>query len=221
MPISKKQYEDIVGKRIRYDILFKYETATRLIRKYKKGKLKILDIGCGQGIFAFFADKNWSLFGVDSDKDRIERAKKIKRKNTRFLLGDVENFRLREKVDVVLALDIIEHLDHPEKCIRLVSKYLKNDGVFIVSNPNRYSVWNVMNNIVHLEDHKHYWSPNQFGKMAGKSGFAMVDVIPRPLFSEGIGWAMDDYRRFLNIDKKLGSLLPKICTGWFLVFRKT
>ena len=220
MPISKETYEEIVGKRIRYDILYKYETAYRLIRKYKKGKLKILDVGCGHGIFAFFADKNWILYGIDLNKDRIEKAKKIKRKNVQFFLKNVEEFNLNKKVDVVLALDVIEHLDHPEKCIKLISKNLNKNGVLIVSNPNRYSTSNVLNNIVHLENHKHYWSPKQFAEMVSKYGFKLIEVLPRPLFSEGIAWAINDYRWFLNFDNKLGSLLPRFCTGWFLVFKK-
>jgi SAM-dependent methyltransferase len=219
--IDKKTYEQIVGKRIRHDILLKYETTAKLIRKYKRGKLKILDIGCGQGIFSFYSDKSWSIVGIDMDKDRIARANNIERKNTKFCLKSAENFKFNEKFDVVIALDIIEHLNNPQKSLDSAFSALKDDGILIVSNPNRYSVWNVLNNLVHLEDHKHYWRPGKFGEMAKKSGFEMIEVLPRPMLSEGVGWAMKDYRKIQKNDLKLGKALPFFATGWFLVFRKS
>ena len=218
--ISKKTYEEIVGKRIRYDILYKYETAARLIRKYKKDKLKILDIGCGQGIFAFFADKKWTIYGFDTDKDRIRRAKNIKLKNVSFFLADAEKFDFNKKIDVVIALDIIEHLKHPERCFKRIYKNLKDDGIFIVSNPNKYSIWELfLNKWIRLEDH-HYLSPKEFSEISKKSGFNLIEVLPRPVFSESIGWLINDYRWFLKFDDNLGRLFPQLATGWFLVFRK-
>jgi SAM-dependent methyltransferase len=175
---------------------------------------------CGQGIFAFYADNSWAVTGIDMDKDRVKRANRIERKNTQFCLKSAENFKFKDKFDVVLALDIIEHLDHPQKALDSIHSALKDDGVLIVSNPNRYSFWNILNNIAHLEDHKNYWRPGQFGEMARKSGFEMVEVLPRPMLSEGIGWAMDDYRDFQKTDIKLGKTLPFFATGWFLVFKK-
>lgn len=216
--ITPKQYEKIVGKRIRYDILLKYETATKLIKKYKTNQLKILDIACGHGLIPFFADKNWIIYETDIDENRLKAAQKVKHKNTFYYKFDAENFDFLDKVDVILALDVIEHLNNPEKALKNIYNCLKDDGILIVSNPNRYSLWNILNNLFHLEDHKHYWNPDSFIKMADK--FEIMEVLPRPLLSEGIGWFVNDYRKLQNIDSSLGRLLPSFATGWFLVFRK-
>lgn len=220
--ISKKTYESIVGKKIRYDILYKYETAVRLIKKHKKGRLKILDIGCGQGILSFYISKNWQLYGIDADEDRIRRAGKIKFKNAKFSVADAENLSFNFKFDVILALDIIEHLKHPEKCLKKISKLLKKGGILIVSNPNKHSMWELfLNKWLHLEDHRHYWSPDEFDSMTKVFGLELREVLPRPVFSESIGWLMRDYRRILDFDDRLGRRFPKLATGWFLVFKKS
>jgi len=220
--ISKKIYEETVGKRIRYDILLKYETVVNLIKKYKKGKLKILDVGCGYGFLSFFADKNWIIYGIDLDEERIKRAKNIKQhKNSIFMIGDAENLNFNKKFDVILTLDVIEHLYHPEKYLRLVSKALKKDGIFIVSNPNPHSVWTLLfdNRVIRLEKHRQYWSTEEFAKMAKKTGFEMIEALPRPFFGEAIGWFIGDYRRVLKSDLRLGKMFPNNCTGCFLVFK--
>jgi len=219
--IDKKTYEEIVGKNIRYEILYRYETIRRLIKKYKKDNLKILDIGCGHGFLPFFAEKNWIIYGIDNDEERIRRARKIQHKNAIFKKGDAENFNLNKKFDVILALDVIEHLNHPEKCLKLISKHLYDDGIFIVSNPNRHSFWTLFfdNRFIRLENHKHYWSSEQFAKMAEKFGFKLVEILPRPFFGEAIGWFIKDYRPFLKYDNYLGKLFPNNCTGCFLVFK--
>lgn len=219
--ISKELYEDTVGKRIRYDILLKYETVSNLIRKYKKGNLKILDVGCGYGFLPFFADKHWIIYGIDVDEERIRRARNFKHKNAVFMKGDAENLKSDKKFDVIITLDVIEHLNHPEKYLKLVSKTLKKDGIFIVSNPNRHSFWTLMfdNRFIRLEKHQQYWSSEEFVKMAKKVGFEMMEVLPRPFFGEAIGWLLKDYRRVLKFDLRLGKLFPNNCTGCFLVFK--
>ncbi|MEM7818921.1 MAG: class I SAM-dependent methyltransferase [Candidatus Aenigmatarchaeota archaeon] len=220
--IKKEDYEKIVGKRIRYDILYKYETVVKIIKKYKKGKLKVLDVGCGYGIFCFYADRKWFVYGVDSDEERISRARKIKLKNCVFIKADAEKLKLKKKFDAIVALDILEHLKRPEKCLEKIYGMLKDDGIFIVSNPNRHSLWAVLfdNKIIKLETHRNYWSPEEFGRMAEEFGFRLVEVVPRPLFSEGIGWILPDYRIIVKLDDKLGKIFPKLCTGWFLILKK-
>lgn len=222
MAISKKMYEKIVGKHIRYEILYRYETVRKLIKRYKKGNLKILDIGSGHGFLPFFAEKSWFIYGIDFDQERVRRANQFKHKNAFFTVGDAENFHIDRRFDVILALDVIEHLDYPEKCIKLASRHLKKDGIFIVSNPNRHSFWTLFfdNRFIRLENHKHYWSTEQFAKMASKFGFNLAEALPRPFFGEALGWAINDYRPLLKYDNYLGRTFPNNCTGCFLVFRK-
>ena len=221
--ISKKMYEKIVGKKIRYDILYRYETIAELIKKYSnKKKLSILDVGSGYGFLPFFVDKGWHVHGIDIDEERVRRANQIKHSNAVFLKGDAEDFSIGRKFDVVLALDVIEHLDHPERCIESVSNHVKDDGIFIVSNPNRHSFWTLFfdNRFIRLEQHKQYWDVAGFAKMAGKSGFKLIGTLPRPFFGEAVGWAMNDYRSFLKFDNYLGSKFPNNATGQFLIFSK-
>ena len=215
-------YKKIVGKRIRYEVLYRFETVAEIIRKYKKGKLKILDVGSGHGFMPFFSDTSWTIYGIDIDSNRIRRANKAHHPNAIFMKGDAENFNFSQRFDVVLALDVIEHLDYPEKCLELISKHLVNNGLLIVLNPNRYSLWTLLydNKLIRLENHKHYWSPNSFAKMAKKFGFRHLETMPTLLLGNAIGWIIKDYRPLIKYDKYLGSLSPNHCCSSFLVFKK-
>ncbi|MFH0829542.1 MAG: class I SAM-dependent methyltransferase [Candidatus Aenigmatarchaeota archaeon] len=213
-------YEKITGTKVRYDILYKYESVSDMVRKYGKGDIDLLDVGCAFGIFSFFADKGWKIHGIDRNPERIAKAKRSTLGNATFNVGDAETFETGKKFDVVIALDIIEHLVHPDACLKRISDSLKREGLLVVSNPNYFSAWNVLNFFFRLEDHRHWWNPSEFVRMAEKHGFTLLEMKPRPMLSEAIGWAIRDYRPFYGLDKKLGSLFPRFSTGWFLVFRK-
>src|SRR3989344_1895386 len=49
---------------------------------------------------------------------------------------DLEKFSQNNKYDIILALDILEHLKNPERTISIINKFLKNEGVFIFRVPN-------------------------------------------------------------------------------------
>ena len=78
------------------------------------------------------------MLGVDLDPNSILYADKFNRlNNVKFACGDA--FKLESsKVDVVFAIDILEHLpadshiDFTEKCLSLV----KSDGMVCMTTPN-------------------------------------------------------------------------------------
>jgi len=106
---------------------------------------KILDIGCYIGTDLFMLpkvnpkDKYW---GVDISFDAISFAKRFAKKrgekNINFLTADAnEKLPFSDKFfDVVLALEVIEHLKNPEKFMLEINRILRSKGVAIISTPN-------------------------------------------------------------------------------------
>ncbi len=98
---------------------------------------KILDIGCGTGIYAKLLSKKGAMVkGFDISPEMI----KIARSNNRDLdlrIGSINNIPFKEKFDIVLASLIIHYLDDWTKALNEVKKVLKKDGYFIfsISNP--------------------------------------------------------------------------------------
>ena len=107
-------------------------------------KLSILDCGCGGGLVCEpLARLGATVTGIDADPVAIEVAKnhaalsglKIDYRNTTIEDCASSNRRF----DVVLALEIIEHVDDVVLFLRSLSKVLKPGGILIISTLNRTS----------------------------------------------------------------------------------
>ncbi len=97
----------------------------------------IVDIGCGEGItlekiIKIFPDRN--ALGVDFSKENIEICK---RNNLPVIHSDVYDLQLESNsIDCCLLLDVIEHLDRPEKAIEEMFRILRKSGRAVIVFPN-------------------------------------------------------------------------------------
>lgn len=105
----------------------------------EKGKIKILDLGCGPGLYSeIFSKKGHSVIGVDISKNSVDYARKsaqengldIDYKNSSYLNIDFEE----EKFDLVLFIYTDFCVLMPEEreyLLKLVYRILKKGGMFI------------------------------------------------------------------------------------------
>ncbi len=108
-------------------------------------KLKIMDIGCGGGLISEpFAKMGAELTGIDASPENIEVANlhaennNVKINYQHGLIEDiVDDKKVKNNFDVVLALEIVEHVDNVEDFLRNCSKMLKKDGLLFVATLNR------------------------------------------------------------------------------------
>lgn len=92
----------------------------------KKGE-RVLDIGCGNGVFLnqLSIDKKITGLGIDRMTKRILFAKEINNQyylNNVFIKMDFEKHIFNMNKDVALLIDVIEHLSHPDRLIKRLSK---------------------------------------------------------------------------------------------------
>ncbi len=98
--------------------------------------LKILDIGCGGGLVCEpMARMGASVTGIDADENAITIAKAHSDLGIDYICGDAQN--LSETYDIVLALEVIEHVDDTELFMSVCADRLKPDGLLILSTLNR------------------------------------------------------------------------------------
>jgi 2-polyprenyl-3-methyl-5-hydroxy-6-metoxy-1,4-benzoquinol methylase len=98
----------------------------------------ILDIGCGKGNFLLaFSQKfpSWSINGVEVSKNALSFAKK-KLLNADLREGLFENGLFDKKFDLIVALDVFEHLEKPIDFLNIVISNLKEDGYLFLEIPN-------------------------------------------------------------------------------------
>ena len=96
---------------------------------------KILDIGCGEGIFPELATKltDAKYLGLDISQEAVRRAKLKGIRNTEFISGDAMEFESAEKFDVIMSAGAIHHFADAVELLKHQSQFLKPDGVFVIS----------------------------------------------------------------------------------------
>lgn len=111
-----------------------------------KGGPKILDIGCGEGVYAEVVGNDVTLIGLDQCPQRMLLGKNgnaIKRGYKALLIGDALNLPVcSEEFDMVFATEIIEHMLLTRRFIEEIVRVLKVGGRLVMTCPNLVSIWN-------------------------------------------------------------------------------
>ena len=73
----------------------------------------VLDIGCGNGFLTYdVAKKARSVMAIDLNKDNIAFAKRnFSRENIEYICRDVTNFDFKERYDVIIMSNLLEHIE--------------------------------------------------------------------------------------------------------------
>lgn len=130
------EYQTIPGGRKKLEYLF-----SLLVDRMAAGAgTKVLDVGCGNGAVALaVASLGCEVLGVDVNGPSIEQARKVNRfRNARFEVVAEKGFDLKEKFDLIICSEVLEHLFHPQPLVNTMARHLKHDGYLLVTVPNGY-----------------------------------------------------------------------------------
>ena len=104
-------------------------------------KINILDIGCGGGLLAEpMCRLGANVVGLDASKKNIEIAKFHAKKNKLkidYKAASPETLKTKKKFDVILNMEIVEHVDDIDFFIKESSKLLKKNGLMFVATLNK------------------------------------------------------------------------------------
>ena len=104
-------------------------------------KLNILDIGCGGGLISEpMARLGAKVTGIDASEKNIKVAKLHSKKNglqINYLNTSPENLKDIEKFDIILNLEIVEHVENVNLYIKSCYRLLKNNGLMFTATLNR------------------------------------------------------------------------------------
>jgi len=108
----------------------------------KQNRLRILDVGCGEGTLGMLLKDNFKeqidITGCDISEEALNIARPF---YDNVFQIDIENDLIQEKIgdtrfDYVICLEILEHLLSPATALRKFIHLLENDGTMILSFPN-------------------------------------------------------------------------------------
>ena len=117
-----------------YEIYSHFKT---LINRYKNKKIQYLEIGPGHGLFLKYAIEvlnNESIYdivdisetSIDITKEIIDR--NIKNHNLNFFIKDINEFKPNKKYDIIIAGEVLEHLNQPDLFLKKLSNLLNKNG---------------------------------------------------------------------------------------------
>ena len=114
------------------------EVMSEMLPPPHKQKLRILDIGCGNGSLSnFLAQQGYEVVGVEESESGVRLANETF-PNCHFIQGSIYNLPYSEignQFDIVLAAEVIEHLFYPKELARSAKKLLKPNGRLIMTTP--------------------------------------------------------------------------------------
>ncbi len=175
------------------------EYITESIKKHfniKKDKtnflegLKILDIGCGGGLISEpLARLGAKVTGIDASEKNIKIAKLHSQQSSleiNYINISPENFKEIEKFDVILNLEIVEHVDNVNLYIESCYKLLKKNGIMFTATLNR-SFTSYIKAIIGAEyilrwlpigthDWNKFLKPEELQKILSDAKFVTLDI---------------------------------------------
>lgn len=122
-----------------------WEGRRYLVKQLLRGKHpeRILDIGCGTGetltfLQTLFPDAE--LFGVDTSYDSVSYSQKRGHKNVVFADANKLPYK-HDKFDVILFLDVLEHIKDDTKALLEAKRVLAKNGEIIITSPALPFLW--------------------------------------------------------------------------------
>jgi len=106
--------------------------------KYAQGKV-VLDIACGTGYGSHMLLQAGAttVTAVDISDEAIQfAAKRYQNERIRFIIGDAENYQ-HGHFDLIVSFETLEHLDNRQLFLNNLSSMLNDDGMLIISTPNK------------------------------------------------------------------------------------
>ena len=104
-------------------------------------KVQILDIGCGGGLLSEPMTRlGAQVTGIDASNKNIAVAKLHAKKNNlniKYICTSPEKLSIKSKFDVILNMEIIEHVEDINFFLKSCSNLLKKDGIMFVATLNK------------------------------------------------------------------------------------
>lgn len=145
------------------------------IRKYRAGG-RLLDIGCAYGFFLQEAQRFYDVSGIEIS---AEAAAFCRQRGLRAVTGMADEAALAKlgTMDVIVMLDVVEHLPDPRQTLALCARHLAPGGIVVITTGNFASLcarragrrWRLMTPPQHLW----FFTPTSLERLARPLGLSL------------------------------------------------
>mgnify|MGYP001145681696 CR=1 FL=1 len=168
---------------VRFIVAWRMQIALRFLGRYKEKK--ILDYGCGLGIlFLQLQAAEGQLFGTDIN---IEPASQVLAAHQRsdvqlFPVEDFDTTIADQSFDVIISLEVLEHVDDVKQIVLLMKDKLKRDGRLVISGPTENRFYSLLRKIAGFTGEYHHRDIYEIVDEIINCGFKQTGkrIIPLP-----------------------------------------
>ncbi|MBM2840010.1 MAG: hypothetical protein HW412_538 [Bacteroidetes bacterium] len=145
----------------RREILIRY-----LRHKVGNQRVTVLDAGCGTGAILADASRYFTIYGMDTSELAIGFCRK--RGLTNLFVGNLEEYTEDRKFDVIMLLDVIEHIEDDLGVLHQALARLHEGGSVLVTVPAYQWLWSSHDVVNH---HKRRYTRAQLRTVVSNAGF--------------------------------------------------
>lgn len=168
------------------------EYAFDFLKKYTKVSDRILDFGGGSGVFSKALSEYYNNVNIiDLDTEEAEKIKDyFNLNNVNIINHDINEYDNKEKFDIIIATDVLEHFRNPNDYLSFFSKSLLLDGLLLVTLPTENWIYELGRKVVNkTKPIDHYYPSKQVINFLLNNGFQLVEkefvpkyIVSIPLF---------------------------------------
>jgi SAM-dependent methyltransferase len=148
----------------------------------------VLDAGSGFGQYTWRMScnhKGWKIRGIDINTDEIAECNEFFRQTGRsgrvsFGQGDLTGFSEKDLYDLIITVDVMEHITEDEKVFSNFSNALKKGGVLVISTPSDKGGSDVHDHsdTSFIDEHvRDGYGREEITSKLGRAGFVNVRVL--------------------------------------------
>lgn len=180
--MSNNEIWDVTWEKIEIDGPRPFlEYKMNLIKPFleRNSQKHVLDVGCGDGFFTLkLLNLGYKVDATDVSPDAIKATeRRIKRNNVPNIHLYNENlleFEPTQKYDIILCLEVLEHIKDDLSVLNLFNSWLKKEGMLILSVPHRQDMWNYTDEI---GGHFRRYSKEDLNNKLKSANFKVEDIF--------------------------------------------
>jgi SAM-dependent methyltransferase len=150
----------------------------KFIRRYRAGG-RLLDVGCTYGFFLQEAKPFFDVAGIELAQDAVAHCRRTGL-NVLADAADETNLGHLGQMDVIVLLDVIEHLPNPRDTLKLCAQHLNPGGIIVLTTGDFASLyarwagphWRLMTPPQHLW----FFTPESMRRLAGALGLTLESL---------------------------------------------
>ena len=114
-----------------------------LRKKFGNNNINIFDAGSGYAQYTYYMSRHLrpcSIYSADIKKDWIEDSKQFFKSrginNVRFGIEDLKQINHQAEFDIIICVDVMEHIEEDVKVFQNYFRALKNNGYLLINTPS-------------------------------------------------------------------------------------